>query len=433
MKKWFFCLLALLMITSCALAQDLVLQAGDGDVKISLTTGDQFVFLTWKSPQERGQTLLYSDDGTFEHTIPLKHSYKGGTVNVTVQNTSLKNIAKGFVNLPADTDCALPAGTGDARVSNFVIEPTFDGFRYSFCAPGADYMMLKCHSRQEDFSIFVYPDDAAGNFSGTVIMPLTYPCTQITATVCSGNGHSRREAICFKGYEVSEAAASVPGPLSGVVVCIDPGHQEISKSVREPRGPGLQGEATTISGMAWGHTTLRRESIVVLEIGMRLRDLLLSQGAEVVMTRTQQDIYVSNIERCNIANQGGAHIMLRLHCNTSGKAEKFGIQIYSPRSSDYAKAVADEATYTQMGQLLLDQIKQAVGYDLIEHTGRVKLTNDYIGNNWAQMPCFLVEMGYMSNTREDLLLSHPVYQQWLAEGMMAGVKEIALMRGIISE
>lgn len=433
MKKWVFCLLALLLLVSSALAQDLVLEAQENSVHLALTSQEEFVFVTWKSPQERGQTMLYSADGSFEYTIDLNHSYKGGIVNVNVQTAALKNVAKGFVRLPENPDYELPSGKGSAMASRFSIEPTVTGFSYAFTAPGADYMMLKCHSRQEDFSIFVYPSDDEGHFTGSVDMPLTFPCTQITATVCSGSGQELREAICFKGYEFPEAAESVPGPLSGLVVCIDPGHQEISKSVLEPRGPGLQGEVTTTSAMAWGHATLRRESIVVLEVAMRLRDILLSQGAEVVMTRTQQDVFVSNRERSEIAAQGGAHVMLRLHCNNSGRDTKFGIQIYSPRSSDYAKAVADEETYTQMAQLLLNQMKQAVGYELIDHTGRVQLNNDYVGSNWAKMPCFLVEMGYMSNTREDMLLSHPVYQQWLAEGMAAGVRDIAVMRGVIQE
>ena len=49
------------------------------------------------------------------------------------------------------------------------------------------------------------------------------------------------------------------------------------------------------------------------------------------------------------------------------------------------------------------------------------------------MPCFLVEMGFMSNPQEDLLLSTPAYQQLLAEGMAQGVYDIALYRGWVGQ
>ena len=118
--------------------------------------------------------------------------------------------------------------------------------------------------------------------------------------------------------------------------------------------------------MAQGTKTNRRESIVCLEIGMLLRDELLRQGANVVMTREDQTTFHTNIERCEIAEAGGAQIMLRLHCNNSSNRSKRGIQVYGPLNSDYAKAVADADTYREMGQKLLDAIAAAYEVDLID-------------------------------------------------------------------
>ena len=47
------------------------------------------------------------------------------------------------------------------------------------------------------------------------------------------------------------------------------------------------------------------------------------------------------------------------------------------------------------------------------------------------MPSFLVEMGYMTNMEEDLLLSNPEYQRRLVEGMAQGIVQMARMRGLI--
>ena len=63
--------------------------------------------------------------------------------------------------------------------------------------------------------------------------------------------------------------------------------------------------------------------------------------------------------------------------------------------------------------------------------GEGKVNYSFVGNNWARMICFPIEMGFMSNVQGEHLLSQPVYQQWLAEGMAQGVYEIALFRGLV--
>ena len=110
-----------------------------------------------------------------------------------------------------------------------------------------------------------------------------------------------------------------------------------------------------------------------------------------------------------------------------------GIQIYGPRNSTYAKAVASVEEYKTLGQAFLDEMKKKTGFELVSKTGNVALNDNYVGNNWAKMLCFLVEMGYMSNAGEDIKLATPEYQTQLAEGMVEGVYQVALMRGWITE
>ena len=63
--------------------------------------------------------------------------------------------------------------------------------------------------------------------------------------------------------------------------------------------------------------------------------------------------------------------------------------------------------------------------------GTVRQNNSYVANNWATMPAFLIEFGFMSNPDDDLMISTPEYQQHLIEGMINGIEEIARMRGVI--
>ena len=185
--------------------------------------------------------------------------------------------------------------------------------------------------------------------------------------------------------------------------------------------------------MAQGRVTLRREHIVALEISMMLRDELIRQGATVVLTKDHPMQELSNLERCKVAEDAGAHIMLRIHLDLWENPRKRGFHVYAPLNSDYAKAVADKETYRAMAQMMLDAMKRAAGYPTDgkdkDKYGSVKVSDQFIGNNWAKMTCFLIETGYMSTPREDYMSSHPVYQQVLAEGMAQGVYDIAVYRG----
>ena len=392
---------------------------------------ESFVLLSYSAPQESGKMVLYAENGSFQGKIDLPYSAAGGKLKVTV--TKLDNdreLASGSITLAAQSGYKAPKGKANVKVSDLQLEETTEGLRYSFTAAGSDYMMLRVRNKQQTVTFPVYPDEN-GRYAGEVALPLTYARTLSTVQVLNSSDVVKAEAQVRKAYEAPEAPERQEGRLSGVTVCIDPGHQENGHLVNEPLGPGLTGSTTGTSGMAQGAVTQRKESIVVLEISMALRDELLRQGATVVMTRETQDVFHTNQERCQIAADAGADIMLRLHADTRENKNKLGFSVYGPLNSTYARAVADPADYRAMGEILIDDLKKSVGYPLEDKYGIVQLNDKFVGNNWAQMTCFLVELGFMSTQREDYLLSCPVYQQWLAEGMAQGVYDIAVYRGWI--
>lgn len=434
MRKLFL----LLLLMCCALPAALA----DADVTITphkmgfdydFTLEDQWVRLHWKGTDDKGVITLYAPDGHFSGTIEPRCVEAGGKYTVTVEDLSLKALSRQTVEIPAAADYIPPSGNASAAVSQLQLTETTTGFRYSFLAPGTDYMLLYFRSVQEEACFPVYPVNGEGLYEGEVVSDLTYARTLFKVQIRSGSGSIRKEGEVRKAYEAPAAPEQQPGRLSGVVVCIDPGHQENHHGFREELGPGLTGSVLNTGGMAQGKTTLRRESIVVLETGMILRDMLLQEGATVVMTRNTQTDFRTNLDRCNIAEEAGAHILLRLHCNLTSNTKTTGIQIYGPRNSDYARAVASVEEYRALGQAFLDEMKKSVGLELAEKTGRVALNDNYVGNNWAKMVCFLVEMGYMSNTGEDIKLATPEYQTLLAQGMVEGVYQVALLRGWIQE
>ncbi len=433
MKKLVLLFLLLCCLLPAAALAEVTITPHEMSFDYDFTLEDEWVRLHWKGPNEKAVTTLYAPDGHFSGSIDLRCAEGGGKYTVTVEDLSLKTIAKQTVQIPARAGYTAPSGKANGAVKQLQLTETTTGFKYSFLVPGTDYMLLYFRSVQEEACFPVYPVNAEGLYEGEVVSDLTYARTLFKVQIRSGSGSVKREGEVRKAYEAPAAPERQPGRLSGVVVCIDPGHQENHHGFREDRGPGLSGSVLNKGGMAQGKVTLRRESIVVLETGMILRDLLLKEGATVVMTRHAQDDFRTNLDRCNIAEEAGAHILLRLHCNLTSNTRTTGIQIYAPRNSDYARAVASVEEYRAIGQAFLDEMKKSTGLALEEKTGRVALNDNYVGNNWAKMVCFLVEMGYMSNAGEDIKLATTEYQTQLAQGMVEGVYQVALMRGWIDE
>lgn len=317
-RKLFVLVMAvmLMMVCGASAAMKVELEAGEGKVNYAFSLDDaQFAILEYTAPDAGGKMVVYGENGVFGGEILLPWSGKGGNVKLTVKNIKNSTIGTASVKLEKSAGYAVPEGKSNAKVEDLVLTETVDGFAYSFRAEGTDFMLLQFRNKQESGACYVFPNEN-GVYEGEIALPITYARTLTTVKICTGKEVVKKEATVRKAYQIGEAPEQTEGRLSGLVVCVDPGHQENGQMVREPIDPGLEGFASGTSGMAQGKITMRKESIVVMEIGEKLRDELIRQGATVVMTREVQDVFHTNLERCQIAEDGGAFIMLRLHADT---------------------------------------------------------------------------------------------------------------------
>ncbi len=205
------------------------------------------------------------------------------------------------------------------------------------------------------------------------------------------------------------------------VVCIDPGHQAKSNLKPEPIGPGATETKGSVLGGTTGTGTKLPEYEVTLQIATNLQKRLEAAGVKVIMTRTTNDVSISNSERAIIANNAGADLFIRIHCDGSTDSAASGITTLYPGATQWSAAIA--APSKAAATFVQSAVVAATG---AVSRGAVART-DQTGFNWAKVPAVTVECGFMTNPVEDKLLASPHYQDKLAEGMTNGV--MAFLRG----
>ena len=99
-------------------------------------------------------------------------------------------------------------------------------------------------------------------------------------------------------------------------IVIDPGHQAKGDSSKEPIGPGASETKAKVTTGATGNYTKQKESELTLKVAQALEKQLKQEGYNVIMTRTTNNINISNSERASIANNAKADAFLRIHADS---------------------------------------------------------------------------------------------------------------------
>lgn len=202
------------------------------------------------------------------------------------------------------------------------------------------------------------------------------------------------------------------------IIVLDPGHQAVQDKDKEPLGPGSEVMKNKVSSGTRGIETKVYEYELNLVVSLKLRDRLIEEGFDVVMTRTGHDVSISNKERAEMANDAEADIFIRIHANGSENQDKKGIMTIYPSEDNPFVSHLSEESYRLSKDLHDEMIRETQG----ESTG-INAMDNMVGINWSKVPVSIVELGYMSNVEEDLKLSTEEYQVQLVEGMVKGIQK----------
>ncbi|MEW5762947.1 MAG: N-acetylmuramoyl-L-alanine amidase [Bacillota bacterium] len=180
--------------------------------------------------------------------------------------------------------------------------------------------------------------------------------------------------------------------LAGKTVVVDAGHGGTDPGVVGPSGVP--------------------EKDITLAVARRLRDLLRGGGARVIMTREKDeglgDSKRDDLEaRVDLANRSEADIFVSIHANSFQEPDEDGAQ-----------------TFSQPGCIESRRLSHAIQAEivrLLRNTVRVPKEVDYFLNRQTRMPSVIVEIGFVTNPREERLLVDPTYQGQMAFAIYAGI------------
>lgn len=187
-------------------------------------------------------------------------------------------------------------------------------------------------------------------------------------------------------------AIPVPTPVvpidpSSATVVIDPGH-------------GGSASGACYEGIM--------EKTITLPISLMLRDLLVEEGYNVIMTR-DSDVYMTLSDRCQVANDIDADIFISIHCNAL------------ENNTTYEGLFTFYSTGSTKGQKLAQAVQDATAAATGTINRGIRNNSDYTVLRKTEMPAILVETGFMSSHNELMKLNDTAYQKKLAQGMAEGI------------
>lgn len=199
--------------------------------------------------------------------------------------------------------------------------------------------------------------------------------------------------------ENGQALETMEEESEEIAVVIDPGHGGSD--------PGMVGINQAL------------EKDINLEVSLKIYDLLIEAGYQVLLTREEdtgmdESGEMSKVEdldaRVSLMNETNPQLVVSIHQNSYSSESIHGAQVfYYTNSSEGAVAA----------QILQDALL-AVDPD---NTRQIKANDTYYLLKKTEVPTIIVECGFLSNASEADKLIEDTYQQELAEAITSGIIE----------
>ncbi|MGF7143579.1 N-acetylmuramoyl-L-alanine amidase [Anaerotaenia torta] len=200
------------------------------------------------------------------------------------------------------------------------------------------------------------------------------------------------------------------------MIAIDAGHQGKGNSKKEPVGPGAKTKKAKVTSGTQGVATKVPEYKLTLVIALKVKEELINRGYDVFMIRETHDVDISNKERADMANESGADLFIRIHADGSENSSVSGTStLYPSKDNPYVSHLSEDSY--ALSKAIVDSMCK-----LTKAKNRGAIARDDLsGINWCTIPVSVIEMGYMSNKKEDTLMQEEEYQDKLVQGICNGI------------
>jgi N-acetylmuramoyl-L-alanine amidase len=205
-------------------------------------------------------------------------------------------------------------------------------------------------------------------------------------------------------------------PLYGITIAIDPGHQAKPDYGMIPLGPDSTEQTYACTAGTRGIASNVYEYQVNLDVAQKLKALLEANGATAILTRTTNDVNLSQSARAAIINESEADLAILLHCNGTDDTSERGAFMMVPEH-DCTEHFSEN---TEAADTILASYCAATGIAVHKLPG-ITYRRDQACFNWCTRPVICIEMGYLSNETEDLLLTNAAFQDKMAFGISEGI------------
>ena len=182
-------------------------------------------------------------------------------------------------------------------------------------------------------------------------------------------------------------------PLTGKTILVDPGHGGLDSGAIGP-----------------GHL---HEKDVVLEMSLLLACMLQSEGANVLLTR-EEDEALDLFRRTDFLMEKEVDLFISVHAN----AHPHGADAVATRG---VMTLYNHNHHEKLAQIMLDAMAEGMGMPAVRAWKTVLAVTRH-----THVPSVLVEAGYMMHPEDSWYILHPAGQEKFAAAITKGIREYFL-------
>lgn len=313
--------------------------------------------------------------------------------------------------------------------------------------PGMFRMVLNCNAPTQVTSAFLMQPPGHQNYQLVVDLVANRPPVVPRALVANASVLAARPSSVGKPLD----------PVKPAVAPVIPGETVLAPPLRKPRAelspnvvvldPGHGGEdpgAISVSGL--------REKDITLATARAVRDQLQRLGNYKIVLTRDRDVFVRLRDRVAMARAAGGDLFVSIHADATGNHATRGLSVYtlSEQASDTeAAALADRENKAdvisgvdfsnktpEVANILIDlsqresmnrsaRLASLLVNRLQDQTQLLPNTHRFAGFavlKAPDVPSVLIELGYLSNAKEEQMLQNKSYQNKLARAVSEAIR-----------